>query len=432
MSEYSKRILLVTSIIVSLFPAFLLVSPPTIAGTASVSLWFAAVLGYVGITLMLWMYVLGAKSIMGLVFHDLAPVLTIHKWLGKYGTLAIFAHPLLITFGFAEFWLYSFLPNLATFYERNVTLGRISFWLLLLTWFVSALLRDRIAFRPWKYLHYLAYLCIPFALLHIPNVGSHYMSSTAVKAYFFVLVLVFALITLLRLRGLLNLDKTRYSVVSQTQLTKTDYVLRLKPLLANYVVPKRGQYVYIKLGFVSEDHPFSVLHYNETTHELTVGYRVYGNYTRLMSGLDTSQTLYVGGPYGTFLSEFKANSRPAVFISGGIGITPFVDYIKTHSETKEQWLFAANRHRSSATFVAELAPYLGTRLVAVYSRERSKLRGQEVAGHIDAVLLKKHLGDLTRYSFYLCGPPAMMAAMRKQLIANGVSPSHIENEQFGW
>lgn len=86
------------------------------------------------------MYILGAKSVMGLIFSDLAPVLSIHKWLGKYGVLAVFVHPLLVTFSFGESLLYSFIPHIGTLYERHVTLGRISFWLLLLTWFVSALL----------------------------------------------------------------------------------------------------------------------------------------------------------------------------------------------------------------------------------------------------------------------------------------------------
>jgi hypothetical protein len=55
-----------------------------------------------GIVLLLWMYILGTKSVMGLVFRDLAPVLKIHKWIGKYGTLAIFLHPVLITFSYGD------------------------------------------------------------------------------------------------------------------------------------------------------------------------------------------------------------------------------------------------------------------------------------------------------------------------------------------
>lgn len=432
MPEKTKRTLLITLIIVSLVPPFLLVVWPGVLTASSVSLWVADTLGYVGIVLLLWMYILGAKGVMGIVFKDLAPVLSIHKWLGKYGVLAIFLHPLLVTFSFGESLLYSFIPEVGTLYERHVTLGRISFWLLMLTWVTSALLRDRIKFRPWKYLHYLAYICVPFALLHIPNVGSHYMSSRAVQIYFFLLVMVFFIVAVVRLRGVLNLDKTAYTIISQTKLTDTDYALYLKPKFSESLAPKRGQYVYVKLGFISEDHPFSVLQYEPSTRNLTVGYRVFGDYTNVLSKLTTGETVYIGGSYGSFMDNYVSDEHPAVFISGGIGITPFVDQIIANDGKKEQWLFAANRLRSSAVFTSELAPYLGKRLVRVYSRETSALQAGEEAGHISADMLKKYLGDLNKYSFYLCGPPAMMDAMKNLLLTNGVPKTHVYNEKFGW
>jgi len=432
MSEKSKRALLIVAIVISVIPPFLLVKWPSVISFNSASLWLADGLGYAGIVLLLWMYILGAKSIMGLVFKDIAPVLSIHKWLGKYGVLAIFAHPLFVIISFGESLLYSVIPNLSTEYERHVTLGRISLWILLITWFVSAIIRGKIGFRPWKYLHYLAYICVPFAVLHVPDVGSHYMSSTTVKIYFFTLVLTFVLVTLARLRGILNFDKAPYTVISHTQVTDTDYVLNLKPSSELSLHPKRGQYVYVKLGFISEDHPFSVLQYNPMTNTVAVGYRVSGEYTNIMSRLETGDLVYVGGPYGEFMAQYETDSRPSVFISGGIGITPFVDQIIAGKDKREQWLFAANRTRSSAVFIPELKPYLGKRLISVYSQEPSQLVPGEQSGYITTELLQESLGNLSKYSFYLCGPPVMMDAMKELLASNGVSDKRIYNEQFGW
>jgi len=432
MTEKSKRSLLIIAILASLLPAFLLMTWPSVVSVSTVSLWLADTLGYIGIVLLLWMYILGAKSVMGIVFRDLAPVLSIHKWIGKYGVLAIFLHPLLVTIGFGESLFYSIVPHIGTLYERHVTLGRISFWLLVLTWFVSAIIRDRVKFRPWKYLHYLAYVCVPFALLHVPNVGSHYMSSSAVKLYFFGLVITFFIITLLRLRGLMNLDKIAYEVVSHTGITDTDNVLYLKPVSDLHIEPKRGQYAYVKLGYISEDHPFSVLQYDEKTKNIAVGYRVFGEYTSVMSALEVGDTVYVGGPYGTFMSDFERDTRPTVFLTGGIGITPFVDQIIKNKGKREQWLFAANRSRNSAVLVPQIAPYLGNRLVRVYSQEASTLKTGEVSGHISAELLKSYLGDLKGYNFYLCGPSTMMNAMKEMLLNNGVPKQLVRNEEFGW
>lgn len=432
MNEKSKRTLLIVAIIATLIPAFLLIEWPSTLTFSTFSLWLADSLGYAGIVLLLWMYILGAKSIMGLFFSDLAPVLSIHKWIGKYGVLAIFAHPLFVIFSFGESLLYSFIPNISTEYERHVTLGRISLWILLMTWFVSAIVRGKISFRSWKYLHYLAYICVPFALLHVPDVGSHYMSSSAVKTYFFTLVLAFVVVTVIRLRGLLNLDKVTYEVVGHTQVTDTDYVLKLRPTSERHVSPRRGQYVYIKLGFISEDHPFSVLRYSAESNVLTVGYRVYGEYTSVMSRTQTGETVYVGGPYGEFMAGYKTDTRPTVFISGGIGITPFVDQIIDGNGKREQWLFAANRMKSSAVFLPELKPYLGNRLVSIYSREQSPLTTGEEPGRITTEMLQKYLGDLSQYSYYLCGPPEMMEDMKNMLTTRGVLGEHVYSEQFGW
>lgn len=432
MTETTKRRLLIALLIATLVPVVFIVPFPALVTAKTVSLWFADVFGFVGIVLLLWMYILGAKSIMGLFFKDLAPVLSIHKWLGKYAVPLIFIHPLLIVISLGESFLYPFLPDIATLYERHVTLGRIAFWLLLLTWFVSAILRDKIAFRPWKYLHYLAYICVPFALLHVPDVGSHYMSSAAVKTYFFTLVVVYSVITLARLRGFLNLDKLPYTVVSHTKLSDTDYVLNLKPK-ESFLQPKRGQYVYMKLGLISEDHPFSALQYDEEKHTLAVGYRVSGSYTNVMTRLQNGDTVYVGGPYGSFMANFDDSDQPVVFISGGIGITPFVDQIIAHSGKREQWLFAANRSPETAVLVPEVAPYLKDHLASVYSQGSGLQETGEESGYITAEILQKYLGEnLSRYSFYLCGPPPMMESMRKILIEANVLETSVKSEKFGW
>lgn len=114
MNESKKHTLLIIIIILSLLPSVLLMKFPTHLSAASVALWLSAIIGYMGIVMLLWMYILGAKSVMGRLFRDLAPVLRIHKWLGTYGVTAIFAHPILITISYGEQWLYSVIPQVGT------------------------------------------------------------------------------------------------------------------------------------------------------------------------------------------------------------------------------------------------------------------------------------------------------------------------------
>ncbi len=123
MSEHTKRQVLVVGIVTSLLPSMLVLRFPEMISPMSVALWGSAVLGYTGIVLLLWMYMLGAKSVMGIVFKDLAPVLSIHKWLGKYGTLLIFLHPLLVTYSYGESVLFSVIPQVGSVAQRHILFG---------------------------------------------------------------------------------------------------------------------------------------------------------------------------------------------------------------------------------------------------------------------------------------------------------------------
>lgn len=433
MTEHAKRRLAIIAILVSLLPAILILQPPATITLHTVALYVSAVVGYWGIVLLLWMYLLGTRAVTGLLFHDIAPVLTIHKWLGKYGIIAIFLHPVLITLSYGESWLYSLIPQVSTLTERHVLLGQISLWLLAVVWVSSALLRGRIAFRPWKYIHYLAYICIPFALLHVPDLGSQTMRSTVVKAYLLLLALTFIAFTIIRLRSISNLDKTRYSVVSHTRLTNNDFAVTLAPIGNRRLAPRKGQYVYVKLGVLSEDHPFSVARCNNETGELLLVYRTYGMYTKLLATLLPKTTVYLSGPYGEFTRELSpADTTPVVYIAGGIGITPFVARILDENSTREQWLFMANRSPESAVLVPELTRMLPGRCIRFYSRYDGVLQTDEFSTRLSATAIASYLHDLSRYTYYVCGPAGMVAAIESELSSMGVPASQIHHEAFGW
>lgn len=376
------------------------------------------------------MYILGAKSVMSIVFHDLAPVVKIHKKLGKWGSLAIVLHPLLITYSYGEGVFYSVLPHISTKFERHVTLGRISLWLIIFTVILSLYFRKKLGFRTWKYIHYLAYISLPFALLHVPDIGSQYMKLTVVKGYYIGLVGLFFVFTVLRIRGLFNLDKHRYTVVSNQKLTANDYLLRLKPD-AIAIAPKRGQYIYLKLGYISEDHPFSVTRYNESNGELFLIYRTFGMFTHVAAQLQPDKKVFIGGPYGSFTHEIDTISSPVVYIAGGIGITPFIDRILQESSQREQWLFVANRSADTAVFVATLKPYLRERCVEIYEHNDTPAKHSE-RGHLTPEVIQKYLVTPDNYHYFICGPPPMMKAVVTMLEKMGIDQSQIHIERFGW
>lgn len=433
MTESQKRAVTIFTIIISLLPCFFLLQFPRSGSLQLVALYAAAAIGYMGVTLLLWMYMLGTRAVSTLVFRDLAPMLSIHKWLGKYATPLIFIHPILITFSRSEVWFFSLIPQVSTGSGRHILLGQIAAGLLALTWFVSAYLRERIGFRPWKYLHYLAYICVPFALLHALDFGSQEQSHILVRAYLYLLIFTFLIFTILRLRSLLNLDRLQYTVVSNVELTDIDHQIVVRPVGNHLASSRNGQYVYIKLGYISEDHPFSVTHHDETTHDITLTYRTAGMYTKELAKLQPGSQVFMAGPYGTFTDELtEDHAQPVIYLVGGIGITPFVDRIIKDAGKRDQWLFHANRNSKTAVLSQTLRETLGSRWVGIFGDATDQTGNNIEQGFLSAALLTKYVSHPQQYHYYICGPVPMMDAARRELATLGIDPSAIHSEKFGW
>lgn len=429
MQEYYKRQLLIVLMCLTLLMPLFFVER-TSATASGTFLYVSALLGYAGVTLLLWMYIIGTRSVTGFLFHDQAGVMKIHQWIGKYGVLFIFLHPLFVVLSYGESIMYIVVPHIGTAFENHITLGRIALYILLVIWLSSAILRSKIAYRPWKYLHYLAYITVPFALLHVPDVGTSYLTAVAARVYLYGAALVLISITLVRLRSWLNLDTYRYTIASQQQLNSTTQLLRLTPE-AEYIVPRPGQYVYLRLGLLSESHPFSVVRTDAATHELTLAYRTRGRFTRFLQEWQAGSRVFVSRPYGTFTREIDEDTRPTVFVAGGIGVTPFVERIMERDTASETWLFYSNPTPELATFMKTLRKSLpAQRLVALYRDATGDVYGE--SRRIDADMFRDYLGEPTAYRYFICGSSSMVLSTRRSLQTLGVPPDAVHIEEFSF
>lgn len=135
----------------------------------------------------------------------------------------------------------------------------------------------------------------------------------------------------------------------------------------------------------------------------------------------------VKGPRGMFtLHENPA--KQAVFIAGGIGITPCRSIIKYATEEKlphKIILIYSNRNRASTVFLADLQKLEkenpNFKLISIMT---------DTAGHINADFIKNSLPNLSDSVFYIVGPPGMVEAMTKIVEELGVSPDEMRLEEF--
>lgn len=129
-------------------------------------------------------------------------------------------------------------------------------------------------------------------------------------------------------------------------------------------------------------------------------------------------------------------TKPAVFLIGGIGITPVMSIIKDcvkRGDQREMYLFYGNRNLPATAFYDELTDLAARdqqfHFIPVLSDDVPADWGGE-KGRIDATLIKKHLAEPKSAVFYSSGPPAMVSAMVGIAESLGVAEEQIKTEDF--
>ena len=149
--------------------------------------------------------------------------------------------------------------------------------------------------------------------------------------------------------------------------------------------------------------------------------------------------LKVKAPSGHFFIGRDA-TVPAVFIAGGIGITPMMSMLRwcaTEQPERRVHLYYGVRSSADHAFKRVLeelaASHPAFTLNVVYgSPEGDDALGQDYqhAGRIDLDLLRRSLPH-GHHEFYVCGPPPMMQSLVPALREWGVAEDDIHFEAFG-
>jgi ferredoxin-NADP reductase len=145
----------------------------------------------------------------------------------------------------------------------------------------------------------------------------------------------------------------------------------------------------------------------------------------------------IAAPTGSFTLHKNAN-KPAVFLAGGIGITPFLSIVRQADHDRlahKLHLFYSNRRPEDAPFLDILQGLEKTnpnfRLVATMTEmARSGREWKGETGFINGQMLARQLGTLQGPIYYIAGPPPMVAAMREMLVGAGVDEDDIRMEEF--
>ena len=160
-------------------------------------------------------------------------------------------------------------------------------------------------------------------------------------------------------------------------------------------------------------------------------------FKRVLRAMPFGTAVKIEGPSGDLILQDDI-ARSAVFLAGGIGITPFRSIV--HWAAKEKLpnrivLFYSNRRPEDAPFLAELQSLEKDnpkyRLIASMTEiEKSHRAWSGETGLINQEMLGRHLKGAASPIYYIAGPPAMVKNLHEMLNQAGMKDDDIRAEEF--
>ncbi len=219
-------------------------------------------------------------------------------------------------------------------------------------------------------------------------------------------------------------------------------------LLSDYIA---GQFAFFDIGGVNNDPKGPIRHFtissSPTENFIMFTTRIRDSpYKKRLSTLEKGAKVKVRGPEGQFVLH-EDYSKAAVFLSGGIGVTPFRSMIKYATDRQlplKIVMFNSNRNPNNILFKKEFDDWttMNKNLKIIYTVSEDKNDEHQPTtsndwkgeyGRIDKAMILKYLDNslLNNSIFYICGPPSMLKAMQSLLREElEISDERIKVEEF--
>jgi len=198
----------------------------------------------------------------------------------------------------------------------------------------------------------------------------------------------------------------------------------------NYLNFRAGQYSVLDLG-TKEDakgptRSFTIASSPTEKDAILITTRIRDTpFKQKLSRLEEGTAVKITAPAGKFTLP-QDDSKSVVFLSGGIGVTPFRSMIKYATDKKlplKITMFDSNRDQSNILYRDEFdtCVKVNRNLRIIYTIAEGDMslpsdwKGEK--GFINGPMLAKYLtkDEIANSIFFICGPPAMLNAMRQLL-----------------
>lgn len=367
-------------------------------------------------------------------------------WLHRRVALAIVVlaamHPLLVFF-------HRPLDLAPAWRSWPVLLGAM---LLVSLWLTACMAHYRrfieLPYRLWQIGHRLGtWPLILLACLH-PLFASPHFGAGAVTAALLAMGAVAALALRARLLKKFGFGKVQYTLRAMNLAGPDALELTLVPADAGKRVDFfPGQFAFLTpetSRIPAEEHPFTIASAPDEAPLLRFTIRQCGDFTSLLPRLIPGDRVLVDGPYGRFgYAALTGQNTPLLMVAGGVGVTPMLSMLRALARERDPrpiclvWSIRDRQDLLHPREWEELESRLpGFSLMPVYSRQKMSLSVNDRLGRVRASILKDALArvpkshDSPAPHAFVCGPPAMMASVRADLLALGMDRGRVHLEEF--
>jgi ferredoxin-NADP reductase/nitrite reductase/ring-hydroxylating ferredoxin subunit len=223
-------------------------------------------------------------------------------------------------------------------------------------------------------------------------------------------------------------NKLSLELLSKESMLGTDIItFKLTIGKINYTA---GQYAFFKLDDVFADTKGPIRHFSIASSPTEQDYILISTrirdtpYKQKLASLEKGTKILAWGPRGEFILH-DDHSKPAVFLSGGIGVTPFRSMIKFATDKQlpiKIIMFDSNRNEQNILYKDEFDRWVRQNknfkvIYTVTEEGTPNVNWSREHGRIDMSMLERHLSkdEIDNAVFYMCGPPGMVKAMQELL-----------------
>jgi predicted ferric reductase len=358
-----------------------------------------------------------------------------HRWNGHVCLWLVLAHVVLSVWGYA---LMDRLPvprEISTMLTGGVYPGMITATIgtgLFIVVVVSSITiaRRRMRYELWYVVHLTSYLAIALAWFHQIPTGNELVANSSAENYWRGLYLAtIALIVGFRvLVPIAGAFRYRLRVAEVVVEGPGIVSLRLTGHRLDRLHAQAGQFFlfrFLSRGRWWSAHPFS-LSSLPTADGFRITVKELGDFTRDLASIRPGTRVVTEGPFGVFTDRTRRLDK-ALLIAGGIGITPIRtllgqmrgDIAVIYRVVEEdEVIFRDELERLAAARGAALH-------LAVGDHRLPEGRDLLSAAHLHALV-----PDIAEREVYVCGPPAMAAAIARNARDAHVPRRHIHTERF--